>query len=61
MVSMVIVLFLVAVAISLFFGRIAEVLTRRLNERTRRIDVPERMGAHEPLTTVVRVDSSKAA
>jgi hypothetical protein len=33
MVSMVIVLFLVAVAISLFLGRLAEVLTNRLRNR----------------------------
>lgn len=61
MVSMVVVLFLVAVAISLFFGRIAEVLTRRLNERARKIDVAERLATHKPLAAVIEADSSKAA
>jgi hypothetical protein len=45
MISMVIVLFLVAVAISLFFGRFAETLTNRFRERSQ----PRQAGECLPL------------
>jgi hypothetical protein len=45
MVSMVIVLFLVAVVISLFLGRLAETLTNRFKERSELIQARE----HRPV------------
>lgn len=59
---MVIVLFLVAVAISLFFGRLAEVLTRRLNARAGARERSEGLPAPEPLPAPpVEANTDKAA
>jgi hypothetical protein len=52
MVSMVIVLFLVAVAISLFFGRLAEIMTKRIKEQSERRQTEKRQ--------VVRVSPAPA-
>jgi hypothetical protein len=68
MVSMVIVLFLVAVSISLFFGRLAEVLIKRFDERTRTAGAAEHLPATEHLpapgslaVVAVETHGSKAA
>lgn len=56
MVSMVIVLFLVAVAISLFFGRLAETLMNRFNEQSRRPEASESLSK-----PVAEIGGNKAA
>ncbi len=48
MVSMVIVLFLVAVAISLFFGRLAEIMTKRIKEQSERRQTEKRQVVRVP-------------
>ncbi len=54
MVSLVIILFLVAVLVSLFFGRIAEILVRKMQDRA-----IERKAEGEPVTAAHHVVSRK--